>query len=169
MRRTNGYTSEMTSGAVTAVQESKASSADSTTVKLSGKAMDQYAADQNNAAIKNETSQSPIEQAGQETAEKASSSVTGGSDSITEILERLQALLKEAQERLKIALQQMTQAMAEMQNAGDESQKMAAMMKVQAAQILVIGAQGEVLEIYTQINKILEEQQKQTKGTGSGG
>jgi hypothetical protein len=63
----------------------------------------------------------------------------------------------------------MTLAMAEMKSAGDEQQKMAAMMKVQAAQTLVISAQGEVLEIHAQINKILQEQQKQTKGGTSGG
>ncbi|MDL2284606.1 hypothetical protein LJC19_05640 [Oxalobacter sp. OttesenSCG-928-P03] len=161
IRAFNGYSTEVTSGAVTAVQDPKTTSPDSTTVKLSNEAIDRYASDQSEPAVKNEEEKTPLQQAGQEATEKAAGSSEGGSDPIAETLERLQELLKEAQERLRTAQQQMAQAMAEMRSAGDEAQKMAAMVKVQAAQALVISAQGEVLQIHTQINKILQEQQKQ--------
>ncbi len=158
----------MPTAAVTAIREPKASSPESSTVILSEAAKDRYVSDQNKP-VKNEESESPLQQAGQKAAEKAAGSEsTGGSDAIAGTLERLKELLKEAQQRLRVAQQQMAQAMAEMKNAGTESQKMTAMLKVQAAQTLVISAQGEVLEIHAQINKILQEQQKQAKG-GSGG
>lgn len=167
-RPITGAVSEvMPAAAVTAVKEPKTSSPESTTVMLSEAAKDRYVSDQNKP-VNNEESESPLQKAGQEAAEKATGSESSsGSDPIAETLERLKELLKEAQKRLRVAQQQMAQAMAEMKNASTESQKMAAMLKVQAAQTQVISIQGEVLEIHGQINKILQEQQKAAKGGGA--
>lgn len=163
MRPTGGYTTEIMSAAVTAVKEPKTSSSESSTVMLSEAAKDQYVSNKNEP-VNNEKEDGPNQQAGQEVAEKGSDREgSSKTDAIAEILERLQELLKEAQQRLRVAQQQMTLAMAEMKSAGNESQKMVAMLKVQAEQTLVISAQGEVLEIHAQINKILQEQQKQAK------
>lgn len=166
MRPSGGYTPELVSSAVTAVQEPKTSSPESSTVMLSESAKDKYVSDKQEAQ-KNADAGSAIRQPGQDAAKKAGASEgSGGSDAVEETLERLKELLKEAQQRLRAAQQQMALAMAEMKSAGDEQQKMAAMLKVQAAQALVISAQGEVLEIHAQINNLLQEQQKQAKSGG---
>ena len=161
MRPANGYASTAMPGTVTAVQETKTALPDSTTVKLSGEAMDRYVADQETVEAKDEDAENPFKQAARKIAGNAGAD---GEDSasITDTLARLQEMLKEAQARLRAAQQQMAMAMAEMRSAGTDAQKMAAMMKVQSAQMMVIAAQGEVLEIHTQINKILEEEQKKT-------
>jgi hypothetical protein len=165
MRPTSGHASVAASGAVMAVQELKSGTSDSTTVRLSGEAIDRYTADQDRVESKNGESENPFrqQQTAEKIAEEADISESGeSSDPVGETLERLQELLKLALKRLRAAQQQLALAVAEMRSAGDEAQKMAAMTKVQAAQVMVISAQGEVLQIHTQINKILEEQQKKS-------
>jgi hypothetical protein len=150
------------SGAITAIPESKSASSESTTVRLSDEAKGRYAADQDKVEERKENSENPLHQAFENKTEEAGSS--GGGDPVAETLARLQEMLKEALKRLKAAQQQMALAMAEMSSAGDDAQRMAAMTKVQAAQALVASAQGEVMQINMQINKILAQQQKQASG-----
>lgn len=154
-----GYSTEITSGAVSAVRETAPLSPGSTTVNLSQEAIGRYAKDtgENKQAANRQAGNTP----GQAAAEQLTASDTQESkNSIEDTMNRLQDMLEEAQKRLEEAQRQLARAMAEMRGARDESQKMAAMLKVQAAQAQVISAQGEVLEIYAQITDLLEEQQK---------
>ena len=150
-RPASGYSPDVMSGAVTAVLKPKTTSPESTTVRLSEQAKDQYVSDKNESAKNSE----------QQTRSDAPEG--GAKDTITETLEHLQLLLREAQERLRSTQQQMTLAMAKMKGTKNEQQKMTAMMKVQSIQTLVIFTQGEILGIHAQINHILQEQQKQEK------
>lgn len=151
-------TSDTVTGSLTAIQEISSSSSDSTTVKLSDEAKTRYKSAQNQSP-KEEKSKSPIKQV----ANSIENQENNSPDAINETLKQLQKALEEAQKRLSIALQQMKEAMMEMKNASDETARIAAMAKVQTAQMQVITAQGEVLAIYTQMNELLEAQQKASK------
>jgi len=130
---------------------------ESATVRLSDEAREHFTANQDRVEEKSDDSgKSPADFFKAVADESRVEEAAGATDP----MQRLEEMLEEALERLKYAQHQMTLAMMEVRNATDSAEKMAALEKVQAAQLLLLAAQGEVLAIHEQINKLISEQQK---------